>query len=111
MPPLKVDADLLKGGRVPAGSGGSNATGIMAAFESLVDICEMLGLRSSWMLPACLICCPMTLNAYAACCCRLDASETVLEIPRDANKAPVAVATTSNPIVIPTINSISVTPF
>lgn len=109
--PLSVDDALLNGGRAPVGSGGSKATGIIAVLESVVDICAMLGLRSSCILPACLICCPMTLNACEACCCKLEASDTVLEIPRDAIKAPVAVATTSKPIVIPTINSINVTPF
>ena len=61
--PLSVDVALLKAGRAPARSGGSNATGIMAIFAFDVDICAMLGFKSSCMLPACLICWPMTRKA------------------------------------------------
>ena len=61
--PLNVDVALLKAGRAPVGSGGSNATGIMAIFAFVVDTCAMLGFKSNCMLPACLICCPMTRKA------------------------------------------------
>ncbi len=44
---VKVLPALLNVGRVPAGSGGSNATGLMARFDVSADTCAMLGFRSS----------------------------------------------------------------
>ena len=62
------------------------------------------------MAPACLICCPITSMVILVCCSSRVTSFTTTEDERVELKVSKATATTSMPMRMPTINSMSVTP-